>query len=194
MLNSSQEVAVWQFRSTSHGSSLFPLASNQSLFISLPPPASPSHVHGCGGLPTLGSWTCAPCLSSPHACQQTALREMWDSKRCVSAFCGFAGFVFLVQRPWKSPWLRIQMKCSKSGPKPLLEMELLSNKAAQRDSNYASHDWFYFLVVLRIHRLLAFQLALALNGFLKCLFGSANRSGSIRLQLKILYKQKNPHI
>lgn len=72
-------MAIWQFRSTSHGSSslLSPLSPPISLFLSfslllLLSPCfslqfpSPSLVHGRGCLPTLSSWTCVPSLHYPN--------------------------------------------------------------------------------------------------------------------------------
>lgn len=73
-------MAIWQFRSTSHGSSslLSLLSPPISLFLSfsllllLLSPCfslqfpSPSLVHGRGCLPTLSSWTCVPSLHSPN--------------------------------------------------------------------------------------------------------------------------------
>lgn len=102
--------------------------------------SSLSLVHGCGCLPTLSSWTCTPsllsqCMSASCIEVVTAAREMQDSKRCVLALCGLPRLRFLVQREtWKSPCLRIQMKCSKNWAKaPLWNGDALQGSVLSKN-------------------------------------------------------------
>lgn len=150
-MNSLQEVAIWQFRRTTHGSSslLSPLASYQSLFISLtPPPAPPSPVsllpspipttptphpvHSRGCLPTLSSCPSLPRHVSKLHRGVTAAHEMWDSKRYVLAWCELARRCFLVRRPESHLVWGFKWNAAKTGPKPpLSEKEQLLKAAMQ---------------------------------------------------------------
>lgn len=145
-MNSLQEVAIWQFRNTSHGSSslLSPLASNQSLFyLSTPPPPPPPVSMLLSPVPISlpCSWPWVPSHAqllpfSPQTCQRATLRG-----DCRAWNVGFRtmclGFIWAGEAAFsgaetpKSPCLRIQMKCSKNWAKaPLWDRAALYRSAA----------------------------------------------------------------
>ena len=140
-------MAIWQFRSTSHGSSslLSLLSPPISLFLSfshssssLPAFLSSSHLPplfmAVGAFPRSALELARP-PSSPPNMSANCIEGWLQRMKCgilndVSwLYAGSPGRVFWCRETWKSPCLRIQMKCSKTGPEPLFEIELLSKAA-----------------------------------------------------------------
>ncbi len=139
--------------------SLSPLASNQSLFIFLTPPLSPLLSPVPISLPC--SWPWVPShaqLLNSHALPPlpmhvsrlhwgvTAAHEMWDSKGCVLALCGFARLCFLVQRPESHLARGFKWNAAKTGPKPLFKIGLLS-KAALATQTVFYHRTTAFMIL-----------------------------------------------
>lgn len=153
--------------------SLSPLASNQSLFIFLTPPPlclllSPVPI----SLPC--SWPWVPShaqLVNLHALPPLPVHvsklhwrgdsSAWNVgfKTMCLGFMWVCKALFSGAETWKSPCLRIQMKCSKTGPEPLFEIELLSEAALPTQSVFHNRttaisfmlltnlDCFSFLVI-----------------------------------------------